>query len=139
MLRLVVLSLAGLAFVPTSALLPEGADAPPQPPFCQRNPHTCSAAGEIYDGVRIKASLALDLAIRTFDAESWDIERVRADAGSSMRGTVFDDAGPVPRGNGDAEHSDLLPPKIDELLRQVPKLRPGTLTETDRAPRWRGN
>ncbi|MEM1306599.1 MAG: hypothetical protein AAGG99_03660 [Pseudomonadota bacterium] len=89
--------------------------------------------------MRIKASLALDLAIRTFDAESWDIERVRADAGSSLRGTVFDDGGPVPRDDGGAERSDLLPPEIDELLRQVPKLRPGTLTETDRAPRWRGH
>lgn len=122
MLRFMIVGLAGLAIVPTSALRPHDPTAVPEAPFCDRNPHTCAATSEVMDGLKTKLTLIAAMAARNFNGDP-----VVADPRKLSEGRTH--ARPEPtRASGNLP---ALPIIIEGLIQS------GTLTETDRAPAWR--
>lgn len=68
-LRLGIVALIGFALVPERLLTDEVIARTESRPFCERNPHTCGAVGEIWAGAQHKALLVGRLVVTRLLAE----------------------------------------------------------------------
>lgn len=87
-LRLGVVALVGFALVPERLLTDEVMQRTENRPFCERNPHTCAAVGEIWAGAQHKAVLVGRLVVtRLMSEQDGRTERtqLRSDGRSADR------------------------------------------------------
>jgi len=125
--RFLILALIALAIVPTSMLRPHEPGRLPERPFCDRNPHTCGAASELWDGLVIKSSLVLEMALRNVNGDDGESSSQPTRLGVTPSATESDGAtGPV---------QQVLIPALRSAVRDT--LVKGTLMPEDRAPAWR--